>query len=151
VEPAQELDFRISLACTRGQPSCSDWALLFDCGDDEWHALEKHCVCRKADLDNTKVVVERDINAALAAIHAQGFAFVDVHPGNILMSANGERAMLIDIESMSPLGVPVDNVMIRAQFAPKSLRVGGRCCPTAVTDNQSLKKVLAWLEKKCVD
>jgi DNA-binding helix-hairpin-helix protein with protein kinase domain len=66
-------------------------------------------VCRKADLDSTKVVVERDINAALAAIHAQGFAFVDVHPGNILMSANGERAMLIDIESMSPLGVPVDN------------------------------------------
>jgi transcriptional regulator with GAF, ATPase, and Fis domain len=45
----------------------------------------------------TALVVARDIGQALTALHATGFAHGDVKPENLMMSAAGARAVLVDL------------------------------------------------------
>lgn len=66
-------------------------------------------------------------------------AFVDLHPGNIVISNTG-RAFLIDLESSSTLGEPTTKP-IRAAF--RTLAADNT--PTRDTDSRGLLLVLAWI------
>jgi hypothetical protein len=93
--------------------------------DDETRALTKS--------------VWAQVGASLALLHRLGFAFADVHPGNILISRDLENAFLTDCESICQLGTSLDkHVLIRLQFRPLS--------PTASaeTDFESLRYCVAW-------
>jgi hypothetical protein len=83
-------------------------------------------------------VVRDDIGAALTWLHEKGWAFVDLHPGNIVIS--GGRAFLIDLESCSELDKPTD-----APICASFRTVGDDLIPTRATDRLGLTLVLAWI------
>ena len=123
----------------------------------EGPSLESYCKsCGDVELYE---VVKRDITSALNAFHEAGYAFVDIHPGNIVLSRDGEgklRAKLLDLESVRPLNKSWDDnagcksgcsekVNCWKHTKPASrggyVQIKGNK-PTRDTDLSSLKKVL---------
>jgi hypothetical protein len=72
--------------------------------------LEKACLCVGEERDQVARLVLRDLPAALDWLLARATAFVDLHPGNVILVGAGtaRRAYLIDAESCSALGVQTD-------------------------------------------
>jgi hypothetical protein len=106
--------------------------------------LERECLCETATRMRVATMVLRDVGTALSWLHSQGLAFVDLHPGNVVLatrSADGaQHAYLIDLESCSPLGAATQKP-IRGSFrtlAPDAI-------PSATTDKLALMLVLAWV------
>ena len=60
--------------------------------------MEKCCLCTQLECKRIKDIVKRDITTALNFLHKKGLAFVDVHPGNIIIAEG--KAYLIDVESI---------------------------------------------------
>ena len=73
--------------------------------EDGGQCLEKLCLCCAITNKKIKDAVKRDIGDALDSFHEVGMAFVDLHPGNILLKeVGGEwKAKLVDFESVRPL------------------------------------------------
>lgn len=61
-------------------------------------SLEKYCLCTQLECNRIKDIVKRDITKALNFLHDKGLAFVDVHPGNIIIAKG--KAYLIDLDSI---------------------------------------------------
>jgi hypothetical protein len=101
-------------------------------------ALEDACLCDADVRAQLARVVHDDVRAALQWLHDRGLAFVDLHPGNVVIV--GGRAHLIDLESCSALGVPTAKP-IRAAFRT----LGDNNTPTRDTDWRGLMLVLAWI------
>jgi hypothetical protein len=100
-------------------------SLVYQLPDDETRALTKR--------------VWAQVGASLALLHRLGFAFADVHPGNILISRDLENAFLTDCESICQIGTLLDkHVLIRLQFRPLSTTA------SAETDFESLRYCVAW-------
>jgi hypothetical protein len=97
--------------------------------------LEKACLCGGAEREQVPRLVLRDLTVALDWLHAHATAFVDLHPGNVILVGAGaaRSAYLIDAESCSALGVQT----FRTLGADKT--------PTATTDRRGLLLVLAWV------
>jgi hypothetical protein len=106
--------------------------------------LERECLCETTTRMRVATMVLRDVGAALSWLHSQGLAFVDLHPGNIVIATSdddgAQHAYLIDVESCSPLGTATQKP-IRGSFrtlAPDAV-------PSAKTDKLALMLVLAWV------
>jgi hypothetical protein len=118
--------------------------LLFDHNSEGWVSLDDFCgAATMADDDFAafSARLETQIGDALSAFHNNGWAFVDVHPGNIV--TNGTDFLLIDIESMVELGHSTKSVVRRPGFV-----MTGDFKATALTDKESLKLVIEHLTKK---
>jgi hypothetical protein len=104
--------------------------------------LEKACLCVGEERDQVARLVLRDLPAALDWLLARATAFVDLHPGNVILVGAGtaRRAYLIDAESCSALGVQTD-----APIRPAFRTLGADKTPSAVTDRRGLLLVLAWV------
>jgi hypothetical protein len=104
--------------------------------------LEKACLCGGAERELVARLVLRDLTVALDWLHAHATAFVDLHPGNVILVGAGaaRRAYLIDAESCSALGVQTD-----APIRPAFRTLGADKTPTAATDRRGLLLVLAWV------
>lgn len=100
--------------------------------------LEDACLCDANARAQLARVVHDDLRAALQWLHNRGLAFVDLHPGNVVIV--GDRAHLIDLESCSALGEPTTKP-IRAAFRT----LGDDNTPTRDTDWRGLMLVLAWI------
>jgi hypothetical protein len=101
--------------------------------------LEDMCLCDDAARLQLARVVYHDVRVGLQWLHELKLAFVDLHPGNIVISSTG-RAFLIDLESSSKLGEPTTKP-IRAAFRT----LGADNAPTRDTDSRGLLLVLAWI------
>jgi hypothetical protein len=103
--------------------------------------LEKACLCVGEERDQVARLVLRDLPAALDWLLARATAFVDLHPGNVILVGAGtaRRAYLIDAESCSALGVQTD-VPIRPAF-----RTLGADMTPPRTPTGGLLLVLEWV------
>jgi hypothetical protein len=117
-------------------------SLVYQLPDDETRALTKR--------------VWAQVGASLALLHRLGFAFADVHPGNILISADHQNAFLTDCESICQFGTALDkHVLIRLQFRPLSSRLRAlrptlsRCAIAWRGRSISLNFVRAMCRGKC--
>jgi hypothetical protein len=106
--------------------------------------LERECLCETATRMRVATMVLRDVGAALSWLHSQGLAFVDLHPGNVVLATGStdgaQHAYLIDLESCSPLGTATQKP-IRGSFRTLALDA----VPSATTDKLALMLVLAWV------
>jgi hypothetical protein len=106
--------------------------------------LERECLCESGTRMRVAAMVLHDVGTALSWLHSQGLAFVDLHPGNVVLatgSADGaQHAYLIDLESCSPLGTATQKP-IRGSFRTLALDA----VPSATTDKLALMLVLAWV------
>jgi hypothetical protein len=84
------------------------------------------------------VLVWEQTRASLALLHSLKFAFGDVHVGNILISSDRQRAVLIDCESICAFDTDLDRVLARPMFRP----LGNKA--NAESDLQSLRYCIAW-------
>jgi hypothetical protein len=102
-----------------------------------------------ARLDALKTVVVRDVSAALKHLHAHGLAFVDVHPGQIVVKTDAEgnptTALLVDVETIQRFEASVPakrRVWCARNFEPRQMSVRP---VSAETDAESFALTLAWL------
>lgn len=104
--------------------------------------LERVCLCSAAEREMVARIVLRDLTAALNWLHARATAFVDLHPGNVILVGAGatRQAYLIDAESCSSLGVRTD-----APIRPAFRTLGVDQTPTVATDQHGLLLILAWV------
>lgn len=118
--------------------------LLFDHDSEGWVSLDDFCGAATMANDHFaefSARLETQIGDALSAFHRNGWAFVDVHPGNIVI--NGTDFLLIDIESMVQLRQSTKSVVRRPDFVKT-----GDFKATAHTDKASLELVIKHLTKK---
>lgn len=103
--------------------------------------LEDMCLCAENVREELARVVCNDVLVALNWLHSleSPLAFVDLHPGNIVMCDG--RAYLIDLESCSALGEPTQKP-IREAFRTLDTTTN---TPTQHTDKLGLMLVLAWI------
>lgn len=78
------------------------------------------------------------VRNSLTLLHSLGLVFGDVHPGNILISANHQIVKLVDCESISVVGAPLSRVLIRTAFRPLADTA------SAEGDFESLRYCVAW-------
>lgn len=104
-------------------------------------SLFSFCFCKSVLA--WKIVVETHISSALRHLHSLGFAFVDLHPGNIVCREDGEEksAKLIDLESLTPLTQQKVTCRVMQAFMPP-----GPLVPSTFNDFASLQLVLAWMD-----
>lgn len=104
--------------------------------------LERVCLCSAAERESVARVVLRDVGAALDWLHARNAAFVDLHPGNVILVGAGaaRQAYLIDAESCGALGATSE-----APVRPAFRTLGADQVPTVETDRLGLMLVLAWV------
>lgn len=102
-----------------------------------------------ARLDALKTVVVRDISSALKHLHAHGLAFVDVHPGQIVVKTDDAgdptAALLVDVETVQRFEAAVPakrRVWFARDFEPRQMSVRP---VSAETDAESFALTLAWL------
>lgn len=72
---------------------------------DEGVSLASLCMC--SESRRILPEVKTQITQSLEAYHSSGYAFVDIHPGNIVVKMQPDGAItakLIDLESVRPLG-----------------------------------------------
>jgi hypothetical protein len=91
-----------------------------------------------ADVRRLAALVWEQTRASLALLHSLGQAFGDVHVGNILISGDLQRAVLIDCESICAFGTNLDRVLARQMFRP----LGNKA--SADSDLESLRYCIAW-------
>jgi hypothetical protein len=91
-----------------------------------------------ADVRRLAARVWEQTRASLALLHSLGLAFGDVHVGNILISGDLQRAVLIDCESICAFGTNLDRVLARQMFRP----LGNEA--SADSDLESLRYCIAW-------
>jgi hypothetical protein len=93
-----------------------------------------------AELPRLAALVWRDINAGLAQLHLLDLAFGDVHVGNILISADQKRAVLVDCESICAFGTVLRNILVRPLFRP----IAENAVASEESDLESLRYCIAW-------
>ena len=84
------------------------------------------------------------VKISLDYLHTKGFAYVDLHPGNLLIVKNpdaAETVYLIDFESMVPLNEKCDSLICRPEFRT----VFDDKTPTKKTDYLGLILLIAWI------
>jgi hypothetical protein len=91
-----------------------------------------------ADVRRLAALVWEQTRASLALLHSLGLAFGDVHVGNILISGDLQRAVLIDCESICAFDTNLDGVLLRPMFRP----LGNKA--SAESDLESLRYCIAW-------
>jgi hypothetical protein len=91
-----------------------------------------------ADVRRLAALVWEQTRASLALLHSLGLAFGDVHVGNILISGDLQRAVLIDCESICEFDTNLDRVLARQMFRP----LGNEA--SADSDLESLRYCIAW-------
>jgi hypothetical protein len=104
--------------------------------------LESVCLCSSIERETVARIVFRDLTAALNWLHTHATAFVDLHPGNVILVGAGaaRQAYLIDAESCSALDVRTD-----APIHPAFRTLGVDQTPTVTTDRHGLLLILAWV------
>jgi tRNA A-37 threonylcarbamoyl transferase component Bud32 len=70
-----------------------------------------------ADYYRRCLTILDELSAALAALHALGYAFVDVSPKNIMIDA-GDRVRFVDFEAVQPTGSPLTSAMGAPGYLP---------------------------------
>jgi len=101
------------------------------------------CLTLKPTQTALLQVVNSDVKRALAVLHGASFAFVDLHPGNVIVytdAAGAPRVKLIDCESMRAFGSLLTDVPVRPRF--KSL---DKALASNDSDNESFLYLLAWI------
>jgi hypothetical protein len=104
-------------------------------------SLFDFCFCHNvAEWTN---IVSRDITLALTYLHSREFAYVDLHPGNIVCNTTQKCAKLVDLESLTPLEVAKINCRVMEAFlAPGA----DKYRPRAANDFTALRLVVAWMD-----
>jgi len=118
-----------------------DLALVFE--DDGGTALEYLCRCTKAAQHELARVVHRGVTRALDWLHDGALAFVDLHPGNVIVYVDGDgkmHAKLIDCESVCACGSSLTEVPVRPRFASLHNKTAGK-----QSDLESFVYLLAWI------
>jgi len=108
--------------------------------DAKFDCLDMHCLCDSATRLKAAQTIVDAIVPLLELLHDQRHAFVDVHPGNIVMSADASVAYLVDFESVTEFDKAYDVLPVRPGF-----RVVGHKTVDASVDFKSLLLVLHWL------
>jgi hypothetical protein len=103
-----------------------------------------------ARLDELVAVVVRDVAAALKHLHSVELAFVDVHPGQIVVQTDADgtprAARLVDVETVQPFETSVPTkrrVWCAHNFEPREMAKR----PVGETDVESFALTLAWLSR----
>lgn len=134
---AQEIDVARIFVPGTEQVLVGQRALVFD--DVGFVSFESLVYTRPlAEVHALAALVWRDVHAELALLHKLGLAFGDVHVGNILISADQERAVLVDFESICAFGASLDGVLVRSAFKSLARNAG------AASDLESLRFCVAW-------
>jgi len=118
--------------------------------DDGGVSLERICRCTPETRGDLLRVVHRDVSRALTLLHgaAPALAFVDLHPGNVIIctdaaaaaaSGNNKCAKLIDCESVRTFGASLADVPIRPRFASLD-----KTTASQESDAESFLYLLAW-------
>jgi hypothetical protein len=120
--------------------------------DDGWQSLDGRITCRHAAPDMTFLrAMVMQVGDALRYLHAKKHAFVDVHPGNIMVSSDSLRFKLIDAEQVRPFDDANESrtakergLKQRAHFWPREIN---KRPINAITDAdaESLALVIAWV------
>jgi hypothetical protein len=104
---------------------------------------------RTARLEQLMDVVVRDVSTALKHLHSHKLAFVDVHPGQIVVQTDADgkpqAARLVDVETVQPFETSVPTkrrVWCARNFEPRQMAKR----PVGIeTDVESFALTLAWL------
>ena len=127
-------------------------AIVFD-DDDGAVSVELLVESLGSDATNLAAIaklVDEKISTLLAALHAAGLVFVDIHPGNVVVVCDAAGApidaWLIDYECVCAVGTPLaeKRILGRKEFVPRSYSDDGATASTA-GDVESLRLVLAWI------
>ena len=124
-------------------------ALMPYCGQ----ALDNLCLCDPARNQRICDAVEKQVSKALEAFHKHDLAFVDIHPGNILIQEHGDAftVTLTDIESIRPTTRGQEGTWQGDKPVAAYLTfVKSEPWHTADNDLVSLKAVLRWIASKSI-
>lgn len=127
---------RIFLPATE-QALCGHRALVFD--DVGLVSFESLVHTMSAtQVQRLAVLVWSQLRKRLALLHELRMAFGDVHVGNILISSDLQRAVLVDCESICEFDEPLVGVLLRPMFRPLV------DVASAESDLESLRYCVAW-------
>jgi hypothetical protein len=112
--------------------------------DDGGSSLERVCRCTQAVRVDLLRAVHHDVSSALALLHNAQLAFVDLHPGNVIICTDAvtgnKRAKLIDCESVRAFGASLSGVPMRPRFASLDKTTASK-----ESDWESFVYLLAWV------
>jgi len=139
-------------------------ALRFPIISLEWEgdSLVSMCLCDWTEDEKRELghAVKNQVKTILSAFHEKGFAFVDIHAGNVVIRKIEQdewKVKLIDLESVRPLdkcwndnqdcqlGAKCDSGNCWQHTEPASLLQGlvNDCIPTQVSDVNTLLAMLS--------
>ena len=127
-------------------------------------SLQEICLCNENRRKTIHDKVRDDIGSALDFLHKKRLAFVDLHPGNILLITVGEKisAKLCDFESIRQFdqefkkdqncehckAKPGEGICwFHSKPPTRKPFVKNANCYNAKTDKKSLEFVLDWITK----
>ena len=112
-------------------------ALVFD--DVDFVSFESLVYTQPlAEVRRLAALVWQQTRASLALLHTLGLSFGDLHVGNILISPERQRAVLVDCESICDFGTALDRVLLRPRFRPLGETA------SVESDLESLRYCIAW-------
>ena len=130
-------------------------------------SLQDFCLCNSERGNEIYKTVKQDVTEALAFLHAKRLAFVDLHPGNILLieEEGKTRAKLCDFESIRYFNTKfgkdpdcalcskiekADVACFKHSRPPTRKHFVTAAKFNGESDKQSLKLVLDWIDDRIV-